>query len=474
MKMVLFWLAPIAMIAECCVASSVTAGDVQVKLSFEEPLYCNMPVWAHVTLMDKDGNALAEDARYPMQAEPWFFGDHNFVVKHDGKTLLPIRGTKDSSRIGRGWGSKSAAPASVRRNWFPLHLWYRFAAPGVYSVQYSNEEQEARSDWARIKLRPFTAEQRHNWLKTTMTDPPGDVGKLVSEYLPSILAYADRESLSVILKHLHHKDRLVEGYATYGLYYYDESLLREEIPKILAENGATYYLSHFLSWKRAVFQPVALDIVKSLMPFLETGSARQAGEAIRSLGFMKAHYSWDNRPEVKGQMEDWVFQNLDNLLGYKDSELLHALAVFMGGTKTEQAREVLWQLSKDEEVREQALICLAWHAEKEDLARLAEIMISGDEKAWPLPYHLRRAYSREALPYLRKGLRECPNSRIKLECARELALEGEKEAFQFFRDQLEARAAFKDNIVQFVRDHFKVPGGRSEEAVVKYVKTRSS
>ena len=90
-----------------------------------------------------------------------------------------------------------------------------------------------------------------------------------------------------------------------------------------------------------------------------------------------------------------------------------------------------------------------------------------------LPYHLRRQYSDDALPYLRKALRESPSAALRLECARELALEGEKEAFKYFGEQFEADEQGRYKIVSFVLDHFELPGDRTEEAVLEYVKARS-
>jgi hypothetical protein len=453
---------------------SLSAEGPQAQLLVQEPLYCNMPVWVHVKVIGETGDALPEDFRYPAQGEPWFFGGHNFVVRRADKTLPVIPEIEAFGRVVPRWGSQSAAPAGVRRNWFPLHLWYCFDTPGIYSIQYSNADLPASSDWVKIEVRPFTPEQRNEWLKTAMATPPTDAGKLVSEYLPSLLACPDRRSLNLFLNHLHHEERLVEGYATYGLYYYDESLLREEIPKLLEKKGPTDYLAHFLSWEKETFQPVAPSLVKILSPFLASGSPRQAAAAVRSLGFIREHYSWDGSPQMKDEIARLVFHNLDALTKHRDGGVLCALAVFMGGVKTDSARKVLWELTRRDGAREQALICLAWHGDKEDLARLAEIVLSGDEKASRLPYHLHRAYAKEALPYLLKGLRECPNDRTKLYCAEELALEDVAEAFEFFRDQIEGRGKHKEHIVQFVRDHFKIGDDRSEKAVLDYTRLRAS
>lgn len=57
--------------------------------------------------------------------------------------------------------------------------------------------------------------------------------------------------------------------------------------------------------------------------------------------------------------------------------------------------------------------------------------------------------------------------------SKELALEDVGEAFRFFRDQIEGRGRYKESVVQFVLDHFKVGNDRSEEAILNYVKVRA-
>ena len=440
----------------------------QANLSFEEPLYCDMPVWVHVEF-----SWPVENIRYPFNTAPGFFDDHVFLVERDGKPLPRIRAADEARILTGGLLHGSVAPASVRGNWFPLHLIYRFDVPGVYSVRYSNPRLDHASDWTKIEVRPFTAEQRHDWLKTTMAKPPDDLGKLVSEYLPSILACPDREAFPVWTSFLYHDSNLVGSYSMYGLHYYDEAFLRDELPKVLARNGATPDLAHFLNAKRDLFQPVASAVVNALLPFLKTGSPSQTGGAIQALYSMKNDYTGDAAAEMKLKIESATLENLDALMNSNDPAILHPLALFLGTTKTDRARQALWQLSKNEAVGEQALICIAWHANKDDLPKLAEAMISGDERARPVPYHLRRAFGNDVVPYLLKGLRESPNDHIKVECARELVLEGEPAAFQFFQEQLEKGSPLTDNIRQFLLDHFRAElADSSDKGVLDFVSAR--
>ncbi len=484
MRKTLFWILGLLAVWGIGLCWVDCATEVKVKLSFEEPvhqytpasyLYCNMPAWVRVEFVAEGEKAVPEDVRYPLREQPWYCGDHKFEVKKaEALPRIPLpEGQMMAGGIGPGSRSYSYAPPSVRRNWFPLHLWYRLDSPGDYFVQYSNKELGVWSDWEKIEVRPFSAKERHQWLEAKMSVPPGDAGRLVSEYIPSLLACPDRESLKLLLECAHHGHRFVDAYAVYGLLYYDDGLLREEILKLLAKKGPTYYLSHFLSWEKKKFEPISPGLVEVLAPFLKTGSSTQAREAVRSLSFVRSGYSLDDYPSLEERIEESVLENVNGLMEHEDVELLNALAVFMGIVKMDRAREVLWRLAERETSREQAFICLSWHGNRKDLPDLADFLVSGDESARSLPYHLRRQYSDEALPYLRKALRESPSVAIRLECARELALEGDKEAFKYLGEQFEADTQGRYRIVSFVLDHFKLLGDRSEEAVLEYVKARS-
>ena len=102
------------------------------------------------------------------------------------------------------------------------------------------------------------------------------------------------------------------------------------------------------------------------------------------------------------------------------------------------------------------------------MPRLAEIMISGNKEVLFMAKLLRGVYSEDALPYIRRGLRESQDFRIQLSCASVLAAEGEREAFQFFKDQIEAGVPEKWRIVSFVKDQFEVPGSRTDARIMEY------
>ncbi|MEP6716048.1 MAG: hypothetical protein ABJC09_10775 [Terriglobia bacterium] len=71
------------------------------------------------------------------------------------------------------------------------------------------------------------------------------------------------------------------------------------------------------------------------------------------------------------------------------------------------------------------MIALTWIGDARDLPRLAESM------SLSLPYALHHAYGDAALPWLRKAARETDKPALRLACAKELAIAGERDGFLY-------------------------------------------
>ena len=128
-----------------CLAVVTTAGLAQAELpratiTFEQPVYVNMPVWVHVTLPDTPELARAQaNLRYPFQEQPQDFHGHDFRVTRDGEALPAI----EARRVSSGGGGSVAPPTSPTGR-LPLHLLYRFDRPGKYLVKYEYHGLDAR------------------------------------------------------------------------------------------------------------------------------------------------------------------------------------------------------------------------------------------------------------------------------------------------------------------------------------------
>jgi hypothetical protein len=361
-------------------AGSPVSVEVRM-LSLDEPAYVHMPVWIHVELPYFGG--ARESIRYPFTMTPWQFGTRNspsyeFEVRRDGK-LLPKVITKDINGV-VGFGSM-AAPSKPKYNYrLPLHLQYRFDEPGTYEIRFTArrrlpaEEVIYQSGWTPIQVQPFSDAQRREWLQHQIAATPSDATELLTQFLPSILAYPDDQVLAVIMECLYHPDYRVQNYAMYSLEYYGDKTIASVIPDLVRRRGPTLPLAYEISWRRDLFQDGAQDLVDSILPFLKPPSShQQLAGALKALQFLKLHYDWSRSPDMPEQMDRAVLAVAAQLVEYDDYQILGPLAEYLGTVKSDPSRELLWKLvERGGNAREQALICLGWIGDPRDQKRLED------------------------------------------------------------------------------------------------------
>jgi hypothetical protein len=469
----------VACLLAVCGSTCACAQSAKAVLTFEGPAYVDMPVWVHVKLADTPDLSLVQaNMRYPFSGAPWDFRGHDFEVMRNGESLPEVAAAQ---RPGGRNGLGSAAPPTSPRGRLPLHLHYRFDQPGKYLVRYEyrgvgpraerSDEVIAASEWTELEVLPLGEAERQSWLAEQQDGPPEDVGMLVGDYLPSLLAKPDEEVLETLLGYVYHPEDLVAWFAVYSLYYYPEDTWRRELPALLRERGPTEFLAYFLSWSKTALQPVGEEIVEEVIPYLMSESPAKVGGALQTLVFLRG-YQWPPEEDTGARMQAAVWGAVDHITALDGQEALRPLCLFLGGEKSDRAREVLWRLSEHPSVREQALICLTWIGDARDLARLGETMLGSGRGIGSLPYHLRRAYGEGAAAYLLRGLGESANERVPLACARELALAGHAEGFEFFREAVEQDRKYKHSVTGFLHDHFGMRTDGSDKATLEFIETR--
>lgn len=462
-----------------CGSACACAQSPKAVLTFEGPAYVDMPVWVHVKLADTADLSLVQaNMRYPFSSVPWEFRGHDFEVMRNGESLPKVAAAEDR-RTMNGFGS--AAPPTSPKARFPLHLHYRFDRPGRYLVRYEyrgfgpDTERSgkviAASEWTELEVLPLGEGQRERWLAEQQDGPPEDVGMLVGDYLPSLLAKPDEEVLEILLSYAYHPEELVERFAVHGLYYYPEDTWRRELPAVLRERGPTEFLAYFISWSKAALEPVGEEIVEAVIPYLMSESPAEVGGALQTLVFLRG-YQWPPEEDTGARMQAAVWGAVDHITALDGQEALHPLCLFLGGEKSDRARELLWRLSDHPSVREQALICLTWIGDARDLARLGETMLGSGPGIGSLPYHLRRAYGEGAVAYLLRGLGESADERVPLACARELALAGHAEGFEFFREAVAQDRKYKHSVTGFLHDHFGMRTDGSDKATLEFIEAK--
>ncbi len=181
--------------------------------------YVHMPVW-----IDVDQPA-TYDVHYPYSVFPLDFGGNEFQVFHNGEPLAPFR-------TAIGTGNSIVAPRDAPWGRLPLHLIYRFDQPGVYAVRYiARRDKHIQSDWTEIVVEPYSDAQRVAWLQEQLVNArTASAAELVSDIIPSLLAWPDDQALAVLLTLIDNPDGLVQQYARMSLSLFDEAVQRRVIP----------------------------------------------------------------------------------------------------------------------------------------------------------------------------------------------------------------------------------------------------
>jgi hypothetical protein len=94
-----------------------------------------------------------------------------------------------------------------------------------------------RSEWTDIVVAPFSEEQREAWLRSLLSKTQMNSRSIVSDAIPSLLAWPDEKALGVLLKVIPANTtqcanfdclKLVFGRA--ALAWFDDALLRTQVP----------------------------------------------------------------------------------------------------------------------------------------------------------------------------------------------------------------------------------------------------
>jgi len=124
-------------------------------------------------------------------------------------------------------------------------------------------------------------------------------------------------------------------------------------------------------------------------------------------------------------LDKQVYPQLDHFRELKSDRVYHALALYLGMSRSPQAKRELLEIARNPfaaGAKEQALICLAWHRDPADMDTLLPFMLEDSPAAQNLPYHFRNSYGEAALPYLRKALTEAKSEATRREAEKELRL----------------------------------------------------
>jgi hypothetical protein len=475
-----------ALLATAALSSAQTSSVRKFQIRVTDPAFTGLPIWIHAEL------SFPVEIHYPYGEDPEDFGPNRIEVKRENQLLekVPFKPWVVGGGIVDGW----IAPPTSPKNRLPLHLQYSLDKPGIFSVRWTvvrhnfqngqiTETVVAQSDWLDFEVRQSTPEQRKDWFEKQHARVPSDAGEFVGDFLPSLIANApDPRGLRVFLEQMYSTGTLIPGCSLASLRFYREEDIRSQVLDMLHLRGPNEGLAYVISWHASWFQDRKDDIVRTAMPYLHSREDWQVAATLKMLGFLVhlGNFHWPSDSEIPARSDSAVLAAAPELIG-RSPGVSQILAEYLGGIKSHNARDLLWQVAeRPEPAHEQALIALTWIGDAEDLPRLSELLIKpGDADKYgrglaSLPNQLVRAYGDRAVPYLERAVSESPYVFVRTQSAEELALRGRPVAFRFFLDAIEKDRFYKQELVGWLKTRFsnEMPASAEDATVIAFLKAR--
>jgi hypothetical protein len=453
---------------------TMEAGFEKTTVSLEQPAYTGMPVWLKADL-PLDSGAI----QYPYYLGPAGFGCNEVEVRREGKLLTPMPGSSwMQSGFGGGGaicGSYSAAFASKHLGRLPLHLLYRFDAPGTYEVRLTllgdppgfgpPGDIRGRSEWTPIEVLPSRPNQRAQWLEALRARPPEDTAEVLTDTLPSVLGAPDDASFDILTGYLYHPDVFVRRYATNGLNYWPEESASRKLLSLLHTKGPSDAVIGFLTR-----QPRCRDsdeIVEASLPFLESDSPVLMGGAVDAL-----------RPASRDKpaIREALLRSAEHVLSRADSQTLNEMAQMLAATKDPRAHALL--RSFVDRGNDQLLSPLLSFGDPADLPTLGALLALpgrdgvGDRVAF-LPGSLYKIYGDAAIPYLERALSGSPGRFTAQNIARQLMAIDNPAGFQFAARAIERKSISRMDMIKALMSQFPELNSANEEAIAAFARKRA-
>ncbi len=319
-------------------SGSVTlpAGFEQTTVSLDQPAYTNMPIWLKVKMPRASGQV-----EYPGILGPAAFGCDDVEVRRDGQLLTRQPGSVWNDIgvfAGNACGTSVPAALMLHKGRLPIHLLYRFDAPGTYEVRFLARDALrrtiAQSEWTPVEVKASAADQRAKWLDDLRRQHPTDPAELVTDVLPAVMGYPDDASLGILMSYLDHPERSVRAYAIRGLHYWPDDLVTARLIEFLNTKGPTQQVIDRLL-RLKVGKEQASEIVKAALPYFASDSPAQIGgaiDAIRSL-----------QPARDDELSRVMLQAADHVLKTADNQDVVEFVMLLAQKHDEQIHELLWR-----------------------------------------------------------------------------------------------------------------------------------
>jgi hypothetical protein len=451
-------------------AVGMRLGLEAATLSLEQPAHVNGPVWIHIQAPSFPSYG---DVQYPVRIQPADFGCHQVEVRRDGIMLprIPVR-TTGGMLNGPPCGQIAIPGHDARyKNRLPVHLQYRFDKSGVYEVRYtrrrdplgmSDSQPLFQTAWTQIEILPAQTETPHA--------PPEDPAEVLSDYLPSILGFADDAHLHLLTEYLYSPSDTVRRYTSLALGYWSEDQINRYLTDLLRKRGPSDVLV-----EQAFRSPGAVDF---LLPHLRSQNPVLLRGAIIGVTRLLSADPPLLSAQARSGAEAALISASEDALRIGDAQTTNDYASALGGVHDPRARDLLWNFVERDVQTEQSLIAITWLKNPGDLPRLASLLeapAKGDNTKGTyssLPYAIHRAYGNAALPVLESAIQKSGYVWVQTNCARELVLAGHKSGFAFIAQAIEQNKFYRREMVQFIQDRFPELRGADDEKILAFLKSR--
>ncbi len=460
----------------------MAVGFETTSISLAEPAYTDTPVWLKVNTRLELGRIA-----YPSLLGPAGFGCYQVEVRRDGK-LLPVLPGANWMRYGMGYSGPACGSygPQVGRSFdrLPLHLLYRFDAPGVYEVRYTlrnravgmstasaaaeaETETRARSQWTAIEILPSSPARRRDFLNALRTRTPSATeAELLSDILPSVLGLPDDASLDFVTGYLFDSNSSVRRYAMNGLSYWPEDSTSSKMLALLHTKGPSDELVRFLLQQPDYRAAHQAEIVAAVLPYLESESPVAIAGALAAL-------RWPS--SIDANVLEALLRAADHILPRVDTQTASNLLQMLAAPTSVNDDRVHTLLRKfvDQgyDVAAQPLLSFRDPA---DLPRLGRVLTAA--KADRLPYPpdlLYKLFEGAAVPYLETALRASPGRFSERDIALQLMAAGDPIGFQYALRTIAPKGGLRLDMLQSLKRQFPELKDADDEQITTFVKTRA-
>jgi HEAT repeat protein len=445
----------------CAAAQEVPSRQPQpFAIRVDQPARIGFPMWVYSDLQ----GPLA--APYPFEWNLRSLGANRLELRHNGEAIEPLG-------ISGGVPTRRIAGAALQGR-LPLHLFFQIDRPGRYTLRWVVEDWTglwgaptpvkphvvAASAWVEFDVLRSAPDERDGWLTRLLAEgPPADARTHASEYLPMVLAgLPDPRVADVLVDATYLPDVLVSSCAMNSLQFTPADVWFPAVLRAFVSRGLNQRLVGLVSFRSDLFQDLRAELVNHAIASVRADADAAVIGALNMVGIAR-HLDWRSEGAALEALDRAVLDAAPLLL-QRSQPVVHALAGALGVIRLSDARPLLWRIADERpDVRPQALAAITWHADFDDIPRLAALLRTPPQESARELAHLPSllaGYGPVAAGELVSILNESPDRWIRKSAAEVLMQQGRREGFQFALDAVIAGDSYGRELEEFTRTAFSL------------------